>query len=138
MNKDANLIDDIARMHDKFGLHPVIKTLAPEQLKSYLDFRISMIGEEFGELQDAFEYKDPEEVIDAIIDLIVFSIGTLDAFQVNITEAWNQVHQANMAKEPGIKKGRPNPFGFPDLIKPQDWQGPSHAGNHGLVKEALS
>ena len=36
-----------------------------------------------------------------------------------------------MAKEVGIKKERPNPYGLPDLIKPDDWEPPCHEDNHG-------
>jgi len=46
-------------------------------------------------------------------------------------KAWDAVHNANMAKVPGVKESRPNPFGMPDLIKPEGWEGPSHEGNHG-------
>ena len=42
-----------------------------------------------------------------------------------------------MAKEPGVKPGRPNPFGLPDLIKPEGWQGPNHEDNHGNLANAL-
>ena len=52
-------------------------------------------------------------------------------------EAWNQVLSANMAKEPGVKPGRPNPFGLPDLLKPNGWIGPDHEGNHGDFPNAV-
>ena len=39
--------------------------------------------------------------------------------------------RANYDKEVGSKPGRPNPFGLPDLMKPDDWEAPSHEGNHG-------
>ncbi len=38
-----------------------------------------------------------------------------------------------MAKERGIKPGRPNPLGLPDLMKPEGWVAPSHEGNHGIM-----
>ena len=45
-----------------------------------------------------------------------FAIGTLDAFGVDgQMKLGDAVHNANMAKEPGVKEGRPNPFGLPDL-----------------------
>ena len=47
------------------------------------------------------------------------------------------IYEANMSKESGVKPGRPNPFGLPDLIKPADWQGPDHEGNHGDFANAL-
>jgi hypothetical protein len=42
-----------------------------------------------------------------------------------------------MAKSPGVKEGRPNPFGLPDLIKPEGWEAPNHEGNHGDIAKAF-
>jgi predicted HAD superfamily Cof-like phosphohydrolase len=69
--------------------------------------------------------------------MCVFAIGTLDVFGVDANKAWDAIYEANMSKEPGVKPGRPNPFGLPDLIKPADWQGPDHEGNHGDFANAL-
>ena len=38
-------------------------------------------------------------------------------------------HQFNVDKS--IKEARPNPFGLPDLITPDDWEPTCHEGNHG-------
>jgi predicted HAD superfamily Cof-like phosphohydrolase len=77
--------------------------------------------------------KDAEEIVDGLIDLCVVAIGTLDAFGIDAYKAWDEVHQANMSKEVGVKKERPNPLGLPDLVKPEGWINPSHGGNHGLL-----
>jgi len=42
-----------------------------------------------------------------------------------------------MSKKPGVKPGRPNPFGLPDLLKPSGWTPPTHEGNHGDFEKAL-
>ena len=42
-----------------------------------------------------------------------------------------------MNKEVGIKESRPNPLGLPDLVKPKDWKGPSHEGNHGNITDSF-
>jgi hypothetical protein len=128
---------DIANMHAKFGVNPIVRDLPPEKLKTYLKFRLDMIQEEVNEARAAFDAKDADGVVDALIDAIVFAIGTLDAFDVDAYEAWNRVHRANMAKSPGVKEGRPNPFGFPDLIKPEGWTAPSHEDNVGLIPRAF-
>ena len=96
-----------------------------------------MVREELDETCDAFESKDSEEIVDGLIDLCVFAIGTLDVFGVDANKAWDKIYEANMAKEPGVKPGRPNPFGLPDLIKPEGWQGPNHEDNHGNLANAL-
>lgn len=125
--------DDIAAMHEKFKVNSTVANLTPAQLKDYLKFRLDMVQEEVSESRKAFDEGDAEGIVDGLIDCIVFAIGTLDAFNVNSYEAWNKVHAANMQKEPGIKLERPNPYGFPDLIKPEGWTAPSHEGNHGLI-----
>ena len=89
------------------------------------------------ETLDAIEAKDPEEIVDGLIDMCVFAIGTLDVFGITPEKAWDSVYNANMNKNVGVKEGRPNPFGLPDLIKPEGWTAPSHSDNHGDLDKAL-
>jgi predicted HAD superfamily Cof-like phosphohydrolase len=96
-----------------------------------------MCKEELDETVAAYAAKDSEEVVDGLIDLVVFALGTLDVFGVDAKAAWDKVYETNMAKSPGVKPGRPNKFGLPDLIKPEGWQAPSHEGNHGNLDKAL-
>lgn len=126
---------DITHMHDKFGVNKKVRELTQEQLREYLDFRIRFLEEELNETKKAANEPiiDAEEVVDGLIDLCVVAIGTLNVFEVDPYTAWNKVHDANMSKEVGIKPSRPNPLGLPDLIKPEGWVAPSHAGNHGLL-----
>lgn len=134
---EGDWVADIAAMHKKFGVNEVVNNLSPQQLKDYLKFRLDMVQEEVNEAHQAFTSKDADGVVDALIDNIVFAIGTLDAFGVDAYEAWARVHTANMAKEPGIKPERPNKYGFPDLIKPAGWTPPSHEDNVGLIPRAF-
>jgi predicted HAD superfamily Cof-like phosphohydrolase len=128
-----NLIADIAEMHTKFGVNPVINGLDPEKLKAFLDFRIRFLDEELNETKKAIAEGDADGIVDGIIDLMVISIGTLDAFGVDAQTAWNRVHAANMSKVVGIKASRPNALGLPDLVKPEGWQAPTHVDNIGLL-----
>ena len=114
---------DVAAMHEKYGMFDHAMQLPVEQLKPHLDFRISMLKEEVRELEES---STPEDQVDAIIDLIVFAIGTLDLFGADYYAAWDQVMDANMNKVPGVKESRPNPFGFPDLLKPEGWKPPDY------------
>ncbi len=134
-----NWSQDIADMHAKFGVREWFEANKddPDLMIKYLQFRMAMVQEEVDETRTAMVTGDPEEVVDGLIDLCVFAIGTLDVFGVNANEAWDRVYNANMAKQPGVKEGRPNPFGLPDLLKPDDWQAPSHEGNHGDIANAL-
>lgn len=125
---------DVERMHDVYGFRDAVARLDEEGLRSLLEFRKSMLREEMRELEEA---ETAEDVVDALIDLCVFAIGTLDLFEVDGDVAWNEVHQANMTKEVGVKPGRPNPLGLPDLTKPKLWRGPSHVNNLGLLESVL-
>ncbi len=122
---------DIADMHDKYGVNEKVREFDSEKLKQFLQFRVNFLEEELTELKDNMD--NPEEIVDALIDLCVVAIGTLDAFEIDSYKAWNEVHKANMNKKVGVKESRPNPLGLPDLIKPEGWTAPSHAGNHGLL-----
>jgi predicted RNA-binding Zn-ribbon protein involved in translation (DUF1610 family) len=124
--------DDVRGIHSKMGHAAVFRQLSPDKLQELFRLRMVMIKEELKELEDA---DTPEKVVDAIIDLMVFGIGTLDAFDVDVQVAWDEVLQANLQKQPGVKEGRPNPFGLPDLIKPEGWCEPSHQFNVGRLSE---
>lgn len=133
-------VKDINDMHVKFGVHDWVdkNKYNKEILNKFLEFRLSFLEEELDETRKAALLdKDAEEVVDGLIDLCVVAIGTLDAFGVNAEEAWDRVHKANMSKEPGVKKERPNPLGLPDLMKPEGWEAPTHYGNHGNIPDAL-
>ena len=125
-------------MQKKYGTRTWVNDEAnADKLREFLAFRIDFLDEELNETKDAFNSKDPEEVVDGLIDLCVIAIGTLDAFGVNPYTAWDEVLRANMQKEIGVKESRPNPLGLPDLVKPEGWEGPSHEGNHGILYKAF-
>lgn len=134
-----NWAHDIRMMHDKFGVQEWFDANKDNKdlMDKYLAFRLSMCKEELDETISAYSTKDPEEIVDGLIDLCVFAIGTLDVFGVDANLAWDKVYQANMIKSPGVKPGRPNPFGLPDLLKPEGWTAPSHEGNHGTFHYAF-
>lgn len=123
---------DIAMMHEKYGVHPVVEKMNADTLKQFLEFRVRFLEEELTELKNA---TNADDAVDALIDLCVVAIGTLDGFGVDSHKAWDAVLIANMNKEVGIKESRPNPLGLPDLIKPTGWVAPSHATNEGKLKE---
>jgi predicted HAD superfamily Cof-like phosphohydrolase len=123
---------DIAMMHEKYGVHPVVEKMDADTLRKFLEFRVRFLDEELTELKTA---TNADDVVDALIDLCVVAIGTLDGFGVDSHKAWDAVLEANMNKKVGVKESRPNPLGLPDLIKPEGWTAPSHADNEGKLKE---
>lgn len=127
-----NWVKDIAEMHAKFGVNEVVANFDKEKLAKFLEFRIKFLQEELDEMKSATE---AEDVVDALIDLCVVAIGTLDSYGADAYEAWDRVHAANMAKQVGIKASRPNKLGLPDLIKPEGWVSPTHIGLEGLFSK---
>lgn len=128
----SDWVQDIAKMHTKYGVNPKVREFDKEKLQKFLEFRIAFLQEELDEMKHA---ASADDVVDALIDLCVVAIGTLDAFDVDSQTAWKRVHAANMNKEVGIKESRPNPLGLPDLIKPEGWTAPTHADNVGLLSK---
>lgn len=155
MNSNENtkklLMDDwphsIRNMHEKFKTQDVVNNMDKNILIQFLLFRLECIHEEYNEAREAlnhienfenFKYSDTvisscEDFVDALIDLCVFAVGTLDLLQVDATRAWKEVMYKNIQKVPGEKESRKNNFGFPDLIKPEGWTSPSHKNNIGLL-----
>ncbi len=139
-----NWVQDISDMHTKFGVNAKLREMDRDKLEAFLKFRIDFLEEELDEMRKAVvDYQAgrisgsqaADDTVDALIDLCVVAIGTLDGFDVDAYEAWNRVHNANMAKEVGIKASRPNPLGLPDLIKPEGWTAPTHADNVGMLNK---
>jgi len=128
----TNWVKDMQDMHAKFGVNSVIRGLDKAKLMAFIQFRIKFLQEELDEM---IVSNNGDDTVDALIDLCVVAIGTLDALDVDAYVAWDRVLEANMAKEVGIKASRPNPLGLPDLIKPAGWVAPSHADNVGLLSK---
>jgi hypothetical protein len=130
-------VQDIHDMHAFYGMHEKFAEFDDEKKRLFLEFRAKFLQEELDELKE--NMNNPEEVVDALIDLCVVAIGTLDAFNIDSHKAWDEVLRANMNKRVGVKEGRPNPLGLPDLMKPTkkthgyDWVAPNHSGNHGTL-----
>ena len=128
---------DICEMHRKFGVHSWLDDATPDKKKELMKLRMRMLMEEFAETMNAYLEGDAEEMIDGLVDLCVIAIGTLDIANVDAKRAWTEVWVANMGKQVGVKPGRPNPLGLPDLIKPNTWLAPYHKDNHGKLKEFI-
>jgi predicted HAD superfamily Cof-like phosphohydrolase len=127
-----NWVKDMNDMHAKFGVREVVSKMDANKLTEFLEFRIGCLQEELDELKAA---QNGDDAVDALIDLSVFAIGTLDLFGIDAEMAWNRVYAANISKEVGIKEARPNPLGLPDLIKPEGWTAPTHKDNIGAFEK---
>ncbi len=90
-----------------------------EQYGMYL----RLIEEEGGELADAIKANDVVEQLDALLDIIVVSIGAINSLGVDAEGAWNEVMRTNMAKiDPETGKVRKREDG--KVLKPEGWTEP--------------
>jgi predicted HAD superfamily Cof-like phosphohydrolase len=137
-DKHVSVAADMTHMHRYYEADEAVLELDNEKLKSFLKFRFDFLQEELNEGREAIAAGNAEEIVDSLIDLVVVAVGTLDLYGVDFNRAWNEVFAANMNKKVGIKEGRENPYGLPDLVKGSDWVPPSHAGNHGLIGKMFS
>lgn len=93
------------------------------QFNMYVD----LIEEEYNrELKDAIEAKDRVEIFDALLDIIVVTIGAMNSLGVDAEGGWNEVMQTNFAKiDPETGKCRKREDG--KILKPEDWIAPDLA-----------
>jgi predicted HAD superfamily Cof-like phosphohydrolase len=92
--------------------------------KSQLDMYHTLIKEETSELQEAFDNNDRVEILDALIDIIVVTVGAINSMGANGEAAWDEVMRTNFAKidsETGKVKKRADG----KVLKPQDWKAPN-------------
>jgi len=123
---------DIKKFYNEIGMK--IEKKDKESIKKFYEFRKELLREEYLEFLEA---SSSEDTIDALIDLCVIAIVTLELFGVDTEKAWKEVLKANKAKIVGKKESRPNPFGLPDLAKPIGWKPPFHGNNKGILEEVL-
>ena len=65
---------------------------------SQVEYRLSLIREEVGELEDAVKANDLTETIDALTDILYVVYGAYTAFGVDADKAFELVHNSNMSK----------------------------------------
>ena len=108
----------VKAMHAKFGL---ANTGKPWHLEPHEKaFRVKALQEELDEYNLANTLVDE---YDALLDLIVFAVGTLDRQGLPLLEGFEKVMKANMAKEVGQNGEKRGGFKR-DLVKPKGWVGP--------------
>jgi predicted HAD superfamily Cof-like phosphohydrolase len=91
-----------------------------------LQYALKAIAEEANEFQDAHNDMDVIGAVDAVLDLIYFSLGFLRRMGLTrdqVRSAMTAVHTANMTKKQGAQAKRGGD-GVIDAIKPEGWQGP--------------
>jgi len=85
-----------------------------------------LIKEEYEELQEAVEANDTVEQLDALIDILVVTMGAIRAGGFNGEGAWKEVMDTNFAKiDPETGKVRKREDG--KVLKPEGWKAPQLA-----------
>ena len=90
-----------------------------ENYKMYL----SLIDEEYDELLDAVLANDKVEQLDALVDILVVTMGAIRAAGWDGEAAWKEVMNTNFAKiDP--KTGKVNKREDGKVLKPEGWKAP--------------
>lgn len=93
---------------------------------SELEYAMKAINEEATEFKDAHSQQDVIGAVDAVIDLMYFSIGFLRRMGLTadqISSCMTAVHNANMEKKLSMEVQK-RVAGVADAAKPQGWVGP--------------
>ena len=87
---------------------------------------LALIQEEYHELQDAVKAHDKIEQLDALIDILVVTMGAIRAAGWDGEGAWKEVMDTNFAKiDPDTGKVRKREDG--KVLKPEGWEPPKLA-----------
>lgn len=84
---------------------------------------LGLIEEEFDELQDAIEANDRVEQLDALVDILVVTLGAIRTGGFDGEGAWKEVMDTNFAKidyETGKVRKREDG----KVLKPEGWTPP--------------
>lgn len=116
---ESKLMMLVKAMHEKFGLQNDGKPdhLSEEEKK----FRIVAMREELTEYENSTELVDE---YDALIDLLVFTIGTFERHGFPLQNGFEIVMQKNMQKELAGSSEKSKRGFSRDLVKPEGWTAP--------------
>jgi predicted HAD superfamily Cof-like phosphohydrolase len=87
--------------------------------KQFLLYK-TLIREEVNELEEA---RDMEAELDALIDILVVTVGAIHSMGADANGAWNEVMRTNFAKIDPVT-GRVNRREDGKVLKPDGWQPP--------------
>jgi predicted HAD superfamily Cof-like phosphohydrolase len=93
--------------------------------KQYAMYR-SLIDEEVGELREAVEADDRVEQLDALIDILVVTIGAIHSMGADAEGAWEEVMSTNAAKI-DLDTGKVRKREDGKVLKPEGWVPPDLA-----------
>ena len=86
-----------------------------------------LIAEEVHELHEAVEDNDRVEQLDALIDILVVTIGALHSMGADVEGAWQEVIRSNLAKIDATT-GKVIKREDGKVLKPEGWKPPDLTG----------
>ena len=99
------------------------QTVGGEFNKDQFNLYVSLIEEEANELADAIRAHDQLETLDALVDILVVTIGAIHSMGSDAEGAWKEVMKTNFAKidhETGKVRKREDG----KVLKPLGWIAP--------------
>ena len=97
-----------------------------ERNQDQFDLYLKLIQEEVGELQTAVDNNDRVEQLDALIDIMVVTVGAVQSLGVDGEGAWKEVMSTNFSKIDSLT-GRVRKRDDGKVLKPTGWQPPQLA-----------
>jgi len=98
------------------------QTVGGEFDQDQFNLYVSLIEEEAGELAEAIAAHDQVETLDALIDILVVTIGAIHSMGSDAEGAWKEVMSTNFAKIGEDGKVRKREDG--KVLKPTGWVPP--------------
>lgn len=106
---------DLPKMLEEFQAKMGLEKQAFD--RSFLQERLKFMQEELIEYHENMYLGNPVEVLDALVDLVYYAIGTSTLLNWDFNEAFRRVHAANMQKV-RLHSER----SAVDIVKPQGWK----------------
>lgn len=91
--------------------------------QSQFNMYVQLIGEETGELADAINANDSVETLDALVDILVVTIGAIHSRGWDAEGAWDEVMRTNAAKI-DLDTGKVRKREDGKVLKPANWTPP--------------
>ena len=111
-------------MTDVFeDINKFAKACDQEPGKENYDMYLNLIREEMGELEEAIKENNRIEQLDALIDILVVTLGAIRAGDFKGKSAWKEVMKTNFSKiNPETGKVIKREDG--KVLKPKGWEAP--------------
>jgi len=90
-------LDKVKKFHEAFNMK-VSPTNKPDITDSDALLRMRLIDEEYKEVIEAIELRDPYKIAKELADLLYVVYGTAVSFGIDLDEVFDIVHRSNMTK----------------------------------------